>query len=100
MLPILILLALLSITSLLAYIHQLHSNFHKFAAITKLQEDELKRMQRWILNHRFLEPESSIVRLPDDKMISKIPNDEEESRLGELFARELEILEHLYGDME
>ncbi|KAF2166391.1 hypothetical protein M409DRAFT_23580 [Zasmidium cellare ATCC 36951] len=100
MLPILIVLTLLSITSLLAYIHQLHSNFHKFAAITKLQEDELKRMQRWILNHRFLEPEASIVRLPDDKMISRISNEEEESRLGELFARELEILEHLYGDMD
>lgn len=71
MLPFLALLCTFILTlcfalNLLAEIHDIKEELKNYYQRTKLLQDEVKRMQRWILNHRYLEPGARIVRLPED----------------------------------
>lgn len=60
-------LALFFSADLLSRISQLREDFDEHRALAKLQADELKKVQRWIIN------QGAGVYLPEDKMISKIP---------------------------
>lgn len=68
-------LALFFSVDLLGRVWQLHEDFDEHRAPVKLQGDELKRVQRWILNQR---SRGMVVPLPEDKIISKMPDIEEE----------------------
>lgn len=70
-------LALFFFNELLSFVWQLKEDLDLQKENTKLQHDELERMQRWILNQRYGDPGNPVVLLPANNIISKIPPKEE-----------------------